>query len=72
MRALGLLLVIAGLVVLAGKGISYTKTTKLIDAGPLQASVQRTKHMYLEPPVGMSCIAGGALLIMLGRKAKAP
>ena len=41
MKILGLLLVIVGVVVLVNKGISYTKTTKLIDAGPLQASVQR-------------------------------
>ena len=71
MKALGLLLVLAGVVVLVNKGISYTKTTQLIDAGPLQASVQHTKHRYLEPPVGLSCIAGGALLILLGRRAKA-
>ena len=68
MKTLGLLLVIVGVVVLVNKGISYTKTTKLIDAGPLQASVQHTKHVYLEPLVGVCAVAGGVLLILLGRR----
>jgi hypothetical protein len=70
MRALGLLLVIAGVVVLVNKGISYTKTTKLIDTGPVQASVRHTEHVYLEPLVGVCGIAGGVLLILLGRRRK--
>jgi hypothetical protein len=68
MRTLGLLLAAAGVVVLVNKGISYRKTTKLIDAGPVQASVQRTKHVYLAPLVGAAGVAGGVLLIVLGRK----
>ena len=70
MRALGLLLVIAGLAVLVNKGISYTKTTQLIDTGPLQASVQHTKHVYLEPLVGVCGVAGGVMFILLGRRRK--
>ena len=68
MKTLGLLLVIVGVVVLVNKGISYTKTMKLIDAGPLQASVQRTKHVYLGPLVGVCAVVGGVLLILLGRR----
>ena len=67
MRMLGLLLVIAGVGVLVNKGISYTKTTKLIDAGPLQASVQHDEHVYLEPWVGVCAVAGGVLLIGVRR-----
>ena len=70
MKTLGLLLVIVGVVVLVNKGISYTKTTKLIDAGPLQASVQHTKHVYLEPLVGVCGVAGGVMFILLGRRRK--
>lgn len=68
MRTLGLLLVIAGVVVLIDQGISYTKTTKLIDAGPLQASVRHTKYVPLEPLVGVGGIIGGALLLLAARK----
>ena len=68
MKNIGVLLVIAGLAVLVNKGFSYTKTTQLVDAGPLQASFQHTKHVYLEPLVGVCGAAGGVMLILLARK----
>lgn len=68
MRTLGLLLVAVGVVVLVNKGISYTKTTKLIDAGPIQASVRHTKHVYLEPLAGAAGVVAGVLLILLARR----
>lgn len=70
MRAIGLLLLIAGIAVLVNKGISYPKTTNVIDVGPIQANIQHTDHIYLEPLVGVCGIVGGVLLILLGRKSK--
>ena len=67
MRTLGVLLVIAGVVVLVNKGFSYTKTTNLIDAGPLHASVRHTEHVYLEPLVGVCGVAGGVLILLRRR-----
>jgi len=61
-------LIIAGILVLVNKGFFYTKTTMLIDAGPLQANVQRSKHVPLEPLVGVCGIAGGLLILLLARK----
>ena len=62
------MLMIAGVAVLANKGFSYTKTTKVIEAGPVQASVRHTEHVYLEPLVGVCGVAGGVLLVLLGRR----
>jgi hypothetical protein len=70
MRNIGLLLVLAGIVVLVYKGFSYPKTVSLIDAGPLQASFSHTEHVYLEPIVGVAGIAGGIALILFGRKSR--
>lgn len=66
MKKLGLLLIIAGIVVLASKGLMYTQTTMHVDAGPLQASVQRSRPV--PPLVGACAIAGGLLLLLLARK----
>ena len=71
MRAIGLLVVIAGVVLLVNQGFSYTKRTKLIDAGPVQASVDHTEHVYAGPLMGVCCIAGGVALILLGGRRKA-
>lgn len=70
MRTLGLLLLVAGIIVLANKGFSYRKTTKIVDLGPVQASVERTKHVYLEPLIGVSGVGGGLALLLLARKRK--
>ncbi len=70
MRAIGLLLLIAGIAVLVNKGISYPKTTNIIDTGHVQASIQHTEHIYLEPLVGVCGIIGGVMLIVFGRKTK--
>ena len=68
MRTMGMFLLVVGVLVLVNGGVSYTKTTKLIDTGPLQASVRHTEHVYLEPLVGVSGVVGGLLLVFLSRR----
>ena len=68
MRTLGLIALIAGAFVLLNRGYSYTKTTKIVDAGPIQASVDLDKHVYLQPRVGVGAVLGGIILLGLGRR----
>jgi len=51
---IGLLLIIGGLVVLLMGGFSYTKSDKVLDIGPLEATVQ-TKERVPLPPIAV-CI----------------
>jgi len=67
MKILGLVLIIAGFAVLANKGYTYRKTTTLIDSGPVQASFQHDKHVYVEPLVGLIALAGGVVLLVQGK-----
>ena len=45
---------------LAYQGITYTAREKIIDLGPLKASVDKEKSIPLPPIVGVESIAGGA------------
>jgi len=68
--SLGVALILLGLVAFAYQGITYTTQNKIIDIGPLQATVDQKETIPLPPIVGGLALAGGvALLIMGARKA---
>ena len=67
MKLIGVLLIIFGLAALAAGGFSYTKRTKVLDIGPLQASTEKHETVPLPPVVGLIAIAGGGILIVAGR-----
>jgi hypothetical protein len=45
----GVVLIVIGVLALACQGITYTTREKVIDLGPLQASVDKTKTIRLPP-----------------------
>jgi len=67
---LGLALVLLGLVAFAYQGITYTTQNKIIDIGPLQATVDQKETIPLPPIAGGLALAGGVGLLIMGiRKA---
>lgn len=67
---LGLLLIMLGVVAFAYQGITYTTREKVIDLGPLQATVDTKQTIPLTPLVGGLALVGGvALLIVRARRA---
>jgi hypothetical protein len=67
---LGIVLILLGFVAFAYQGITYTTQDKIIDIGPLQATVDKKETIPLPPIAGGLALAGGvALLIMGARKA---
>jgi uncharacterized membrane protein HdeD (DUF308 family) len=67
-RLLGIALIILGVVAFAYQGISYTTREKVIDIGPLQATVEKEKTIPLPPIVGAVALVGGIVLLVLGPK----
>ncbi len=69
MKALGIVLMIAGVLALAYGGFSWTTHKKAVDMGPIQ--VERTKeHTVLLPPVvGIGALVIGGVLVFAGRRA---
>ena len=67
---LGVALILFGLVVFAYQGITYTTHNKIIDIGPIQATVDQKETIPLSPIAGGLALAGGVALLIMGvRKA---
>lgn len=69
-RIAGLVLIILGLVALLAGGISYTKTTKVLDIGPLQASTQEHKTIPMSPVLGIVGLVAGIALMAIPSKSR--
>jgi hypothetical protein len=69
MRPLGLVgiaLIILGAVVLALRGISYTKERQELEVGPLEVAAERKG--FVPPVVGVVAIVVGLGLVIAGRR----
>jgi len=64
----GVALIILGVLALAYQGITYTTREKVIDLGPLKASVDKEKSIPLPPVVGALALAGGVVLVIVGAR----
>ena len=64
----GVALIILGVLALAYQGITYTTREKVIDLGPLKASVDKEKNIPLPPIVGVLALAGGVALVIVGAR----
>ena len=67
---LGILLIIGGLVALLMGGFSYTRSDKVLDVGPVEATVERKERIPLPPIAGGLALAAGVALLLLGNKTK--
>ena len=63
---IGVILIIAGLVVVAMKGIPYTKSHNEVEVGPLKVTSQ--ERGMVTPIVGVAAIVIGGVLVFAGRK----
>jgi uncharacterized membrane protein len=64
--AVGLVLIVLGVVALAYQGFTYTSRETVIDIGPLHATADRQKTLLLPPVLGIAAIAGGVALLVTG------
>ena len=69
MKALGLVLMIGGVLALAYGGFTFTTHKKAIDMGPLQVERSQRHTVLLPPLVGVGALViGGVLVFAGGRK----
>lgn len=63
----GVLLLIFGILTLSYQGFQYTNKEKIAQFGALQVTAQTEKTVYFPPLLGGLCIAGGIILLVIGR-----
>lgn len=68
MKALGVVLIVVGVLALAYGGFTYTHQKKVVDLGPIQASKKETSTVPLPPILGVVAIIGGGILLVTGKK----
>ena len=66
----GILLVVAGALVLAYQGINYTREKRVVDMGPVHVTKESHEHIHLPPILGGLALVGGAALLALGARNK--
>ena len=65
---LGFILIVAGILVLAYQGISYTTREKAVDPGPVHMTAEMTRTLPLPPIVGTLALVGGIVVLVTGGK----
>ena len=63
-----IVLIVLGVLALAYQGITYTTREKIVDLGPLKASVDKQKTIPLPPILGAVGLAAGVVLLVVGNK----
>ena len=64
MKALGIVLIVIGLVGVIYGGISWTTRDTIVDAGPIEITQNETESIPLPPIAGAICLVAGTLLLM--------
>ena len=64
----GIILIIFGVFVFASEGITYTKTEKVLDIGPIEATAKHQKTIPIPPVAGGVSVAAGVALVIAGAR----
>jgi drug/metabolite transporter (DMT)-like permease len=65
----GVLLIVVGIIIVAMRGIPYTKSSNEVEVGPLKVTSQ--ERGMVTPIVGVAAIVIGGVLVFAGRKSAA-
>lgn len=64
MKALGLVLLVVGVLALIYGGVSWTREKKIIDAGPIEVSADQRESVIVPPLAGLALVVAGVVLVM--------
>jgi uncharacterized membrane protein YidH (DUF202 family) len=64
MRALGVVLIVIGLVGLIYGGVRWTHRDKVVDLGPIEVTQEKHESVPLPPVAGAICLIGGVTLLL--------
>jgi hypothetical protein len=68
LRIVGVALVVLGLLALAYQGITYTKSKKVLEVGPITATKETKETIPLPPVLGGAALVGGIVLLLAGAR----
>lgn len=68
MKPLGIILIIAGIVMMVITGINITREEKVVDLGKLEINKETTTPVNWSPIVGLFLLASGVGVLLIGKK----
>lgn len=71
MKALGIVLIVLGIVALAYGGITWKDRDTVLDAGPLEVQTVEQKGIPLPPVAGVISVVAGIVLVAAGARRRA-
>lgn len=71
LKSLGIALGIIGLLMIIYTGFNYVTTEKVVDLGPIKINAEKNHPVQWSPIVGIVLLAGGIVLVLTDKKAKA-
>lgn len=70
LNVLGILLVIAGIAMLAYQGFTYTQREQVAQIGDLKVTADTQKTVYFSPLTGGITLVAGIALVFLSRRSR--
>lgn len=67
---MGIVLLALGLVSLAYQGITYTRSEKVLEVGPITATKETQRTIPLPPVLGGAAVLGGIVLLVAGSRSR--
>lgn len=64
MKALGVVLVVVGLLALVYGGVSWTRKDTVVDAGPIEITADKKESVMFPPLAGVALLIGGVVLLV--------
>lgn len=64
-RAIGIVLIIVGIVALVWGGVFWTDRDTIVDAGPLEVQTEDREGLALPPVLGIIALVGGIALVAM-------
>jgi hypothetical protein len=68
MKAIGVVLLLIGILSLAYQGFTYTTQKKVVDIGPIQATKEEHHTVPLPPILGALALIGGVVVLVSDRR----
>jgi hypothetical protein len=64
MRAIGIVLIVLGVIGLLYGGLTWTRKDKVVDAGPIEITADKHESLPIPPIAGGALLVVGAVLLM--------
>jgi len=64
MKALGIVLIVLGLVGVAYGGFSWTRKKTVVDAGPIEVTTDKHERLPISPAIGAVLLVAGVVMVV--------